>query len=146
MIWNDGGGVRYAVSQDGGSTWNLRPRIHEQGGSSHLAIGPHDDIAVRITPWSASGKKFNAGDLIAVSRDRGKTWQTHPAPGERDWSPDFDKGTPRWVEPLAWDADGALYSLWGCAKGLWLGVRRTKVRPGQVGTSWREMNSLSSRT
>ena len=40
VIWNDGSGVGYAVSQDGGVSWNLRPRIHEQGGSSHLAIGP----------------------------------------------------------------------------------------------------------
>jgi len=134
VIWNDGSGVRYAVSQDSGASWNLRPRINEQGGSSHLAIGPHGEIAVRITPWSASGKKFDAGvDLIAVSRDGGKTWQTHPAPGERDWSPDFDKGTPRWVEPLAWDADGALYSLWGSAKGLWLA---RSPDHGETWTSW----------
>lgn len=134
MIWNDGSGVRYAVSQDSGASWNLRPRINEQGGSSHLAIGPHGEIAVRITPWSASGKKFNAGvDLIAVSRDGGKTWQAHPAAGERDWSPDFDKGTPRWVEPLAWDADGALYSLWGSAKGLWLA---RSPDHGETWTSW----------
>jgi hypothetical protein len=54
-----------------------------------------------------------------MSRDGGKTWQKHAAPGQRDWSPD-DKGTPRWVEPVAWDASGALYYLWGSAKGLWL--------------------------
>lgn len=121
VIWNDGSGVRYVVSQDDGGSWNLRPRIHEQGGSSHLAIGPHGEIAVRVTPSSASGNKFTPGvDLIAVSLDGGKTWQKHPAPGERDWSPDFKKGTPRWVEPIAWDASGALYYLWGTTKGLWL--------------------------
>jgi hypothetical protein len=120
VIWNDGKGVRYAVSQDGGASWNMRARINEEGGSSHLAIGPHGEVAVRITPLSASGNKFTEGvDLIAVSRDGGKTWQKHAAPGQRDWSPD-DKGTPRWVEPVAWDASGALYYLWGSAKGLWL--------------------------
>ena len=73
VIWNDGSGVRYAISQDSGSSWNLRPRINDQGGSSHLAIGPHGEIAVRIAPLSASGGKFNAGvDLIAVSRDGGE--------------------------------------------------------------------------
>jgi hypothetical protein len=48
---------------------------------------------------------------MAVSRDKGKTWQKHAALGQRDWSPDFNKGTPRWVEPVAWDASGALYYL-----------------------------------
>jgi hypothetical protein len=134
VIWNDGSGVRYAVSQDGGASWNLRPRIHEQGCSSHLAIGPHGEIAVRITPISASGNKFTPGvDLIAVSRDGGKTWQKHPAPGERDWSPDENKGTPRWVEPLAWDEDGALYSLWGSQEGLWLARSPDQ---GKTWTSW----------
>lgn len=121
VIWSEESGVRYAVSQDGGASWNLGSRIHEHGGSSHLAIGPHGEIAVRIAPPSAGGSKFTPGvDLIVVSRDGGKTWQKRPAPGERDWSPDDNKGTPRWVEPLAWDDDGALYSLWGSQKGLWL--------------------------
>jgi hypothetical protein len=134
VIWNDGNGVRYAVSQDGGASWNVRPRINEQGGSSHLAIGPHGEIAVRIIPSSASGNKFAPGvDLIAVSRDGGKTWQKHPAPGQRDWSPDENKGTPRWVEPIAWDADAALYYLWGSAKGLWLA---RSLDQGETWTSW----------
>jgi BNR/Asp-box repeat len=134
VIWNDGNGVRYAVSQDGGASWNARPRINEHGGSSHLAIGPHGELAVRIIPPSASGNKFTPGvDLIAVSRDGGKTWQKHPAPGERDWSPEEDKGTPRWVEPVAWDADGALYHLWGSAKGLWLA---RSLDQGETWTNW----------
>ena len=137
VIWNDGSGVRYEVSQDRGASWKERPRINEHGGSSHLATGPHGELAVRIIPWSASGNKFAAGvDLIAVSRDGGKTWQKHSAPGERDWSPkspDGDGGTPRWVEPVAWDADGALYYLWGSQKGLWLARSPDQ---GETWTTW----------
>ena len=33
-----------------------------------------------------------------------------------------EKGTPRWVEPVAWDADGALYSLWGSQRGVVVGA------------------------
>ena len=97
VIWNDGNGVRYEVSQDRGASWNERPRINAQGGSSHLAIGPHGEIAVRIIPPSASGNKFTPGvDLIAVSRNkREDVAEADPAPGQRDWSPDEDKGTPR---------------------------------------------------
>jgi hypothetical protein len=134
VIWNDGSGVRHAVSQDAGASWNITARINEQGGSSHLAIGPHGEVAVRITPLSASGNKFNEGvDLIAVSRDKGKTWRKHAAPGQRDWSPDFNKGTPRWVEPVAWDASGALYYLWGTPKGLWLAQ---SLDQGDTWTNW----------
>lgn len=134
VIWNDGNGVRYAVSQDGGSSWKERPRINEQGSSSHLAVGPHGEVAVRITPKSASGNKFTAGvDLIAVSLDGGETWRKHAAPGQRDWSPEPDNGTPRWVEPIAWDASGALYYLWGTAKGIWLA---RSLDQGEVWTIW----------
>jgi hypothetical protein len=134
VIWNDGNGVRYEVSQDRGASWKERPRINDQGGSSHLAIGPHCEIAVRITPLSASGNKFTPGvDLIAVSRDGGKSWRKHPAPGERDWNPDENKGTPRWVEPVAWDAEGALYSLWGSQRGLWLA---RSPNQGKTWTNW----------
>ncbi len=134
VIWNDGNGVRYWVSQDRGAIWKERPRINDQGGSSHLAIGPHGEIAVHVTPASASYNKFTPGvDLIAVSRDGGKTWQKHPAPGERDWSADPEKSTPRWVEPVAWDADGALYSFWGSQKGLWLARSPDQ---GETWTTW----------
>lgn len=138
VIWNDGKGVCHAVSRDGGNSWNALPRVHDQGGSSHLAIGPHGEVAVRITPSSASGNTFTPGvDLIAVSRDAGKTWRKYAAPGQRDWSPD-DQGTPRWVEPVAWDAAGPS-TISGARKrgsgwhGLW-----TRERPGPAGTSLTE--------
>jgi hypothetical protein len=101
-------------------------------------IGAHGEIAVRVSPASASYNKFTPGvDLIAVSRDGGKTWQKHPAPGVRDWNADPEKGTPRWVEPVAWDADGALYSLWGSQKGLWLARSPDQ---GETWTIWHVVN------
>ena len=136
VIWNDGSGVCHAVSSDGGVTWTERPRINDEGGSSHLAIGPRGEVAVRITPFAASGHKIHEGvDLIAVSTDGGNTWSKRPAPGQRDWStsapslppppwwPPLRASAivPRWVEPLAWDAQGALYSVWSAAESLWLG-------------------------
>jgi hypothetical protein len=134
VIWNDGNGIRHAVSQDDGASWNVQPRINDQGGSSHLSIGSHGEVAVRVVPLSASGNKFTEGvDLIAVSFDGGKTWQKHAAPGQRDWSPDFSKGTPRWVEPVAWDESGALYYLWGTTKGLWLA---RSFDHGETWTNW----------
>ena len=119
-IWNDGSGVAHTVSRDRGATWSPVKRVHDRGGSSHLAIGPANEVAVRITPLSASGNKYDEGlERIAVSTDGGATWQLHAAPGERDWSPDFlSEATPRWVEPLAWDAAGRLYSLWTDKKGV----------------------------
>jgi hypothetical protein len=133
-IWNDGAGVCHAVSQDGGMTWTERDRIHSLGGSSHLAMSPNGEIAVRVTPLSASANKYDEGvDLIAVSTDGGVTWRKHAAPGIRDWAAvaASDKKTvPRWVEPLAWDARGALYSFWTGAKGIWL------ARSADRGAAW----------
>src|SRR5439155_6832953 len=41
VIWNDGSGVLHTASRDRGVTWSTPTRIHSQGGSSHLAVGPH---------------------------------------------------------------------------------------------------------
>jgi hypothetical protein len=134
VIWNDGKGVCYAVSRDGGRTWTERDRINTQGGSSHLAVGPNGEVAVRVIPQSAAGPKYDEGvDLIAVSMDGGATWQKRPAPGYREWNPDYFP-VPRWVEPLAWDERGALYSLWTNLKGIWLG---RSVDQGATWTTWR---------
>lgn len=133
VIWNDGAGVCHAVSRDRGASWLEQPRIHPQGGSSHLAIGPAGELAVRITPLSASGNRFDAGvDLVAVSRDGGATWQKHPAPGERHWQFPLAETDPlpRWVEPLAWDARGTLFSLWATPDALWL------ARSADHGLTW----------
>jgi hypothetical protein len=131
-IWNDGSGVSHRVSRDRGATWSAATRIHDRGGSSHLAIGPAGELAVRVTPLSASGNKYDAGvDLVAVSADGGATWQKHAAPGERDWSQDFmAEATPRWVEPVAWDGAGRLYSLWTDKKGVRL------ARSDDRGATW----------
>jgi len=135
VIWNDGAGVCHAVSQDGGLTWTERERIHPQGGSSHLAVGPNSEIAVRITPVSASGNKYDEGvDLIVVSADGGMTWTKHPAPGFREWDQDDQSRAPRWVEPLAWDEQGALFSLWTQLKDIWLA---RSADQGETWTTWR---------
>jgi len=105
------------------------------GGSSHLAVGPNGEVAVRITPLSASGNRYDDGvELIAVSNDGGNTWLTHPAPGTRDWDPTWSDPTkvPRWVEPLAWDADGVLYHLWSEGEDLVL------ARSKDSGATWEQ--------
>jgi len=130
LIWNDGAGVCYAVSRDAGRTWTERARIHPKGGSSHLAVGPNGEIAVRVTPTSAAGMKCDEGvDIIAVSTDGGMTWQKQVAPGTREWNP-LGFPVPRWVEPLAWDARGALYSFWTNLEGIWL------ARSADQGATW----------
>jgi len=124
VVWNDGQGVRHAASTDAGETWTEWPRIHPLGGSSHLAVGPGGEIAVRITPRSASGNRYDEGvDLIAVSGDGGRTWKKRTPPGNRVWGndpSDLDL-LPRWVEPLAWDSSGALFHLWSQGSQLFLG-------------------------
>jgi len=115
VVWNDGDGVSYAVSTDNGATWVEREKVHPRGGSSHLAVGPNGELAVRITPISASANNFDEGlELIAVSIDGGESWKKYPAPSDIEWDPTFSdpNGVPRWVEPLAWDASGDLFHLW----------------------------------
>jgi hypothetical protein len=110
-------------------------RIAPKGGSSHLAVGPNREVAVRVTPASASGNKFDPGiDAIIVSRDGGTTWATHSAPGERKWTVDTEEFPPRWVEPVAWDAGGKLYSFWTNENGLWLAGSADQ---GETWKSWR---------
>ncbi len=115
VVWNDGNGVSHSVSEDSGRSWAERPRIHPRGGSSHMAVGPAGELAVRITPISASGQQFDEDvELMAVSTDDGVSWRKHPAPGRRAWSPNLADpiAVSRWVEPIAWDADGSLFYLW----------------------------------
>src|SRR4030042_525392 len=134
VIWNDGAGVCHGVSKDGGLTWTERERIHPEGGSSHLAVGPNSEVAVRVTPTSAAGMKCDAGvDLIAVRTDGGATWEKKEEPGVRDWNP-LGVPVPRWVEPLAWDGRGALYSFWTNVEGIWLARSADQGAPW---TTWR---------
>lgn len=114
-VWNDGEGVRHAVSVDRGQSWEERDAIHDRGGSSHFAVGPSGELAVRIAPISASGNVFDEGlELVAVSTDDGNTWQTHEVPGTRQWDPTFSDPNvvSRWVEPIGWTDDGRLHALW----------------------------------
>jgi len=134
VIWNDTAGVYYTKSTDRGATWAPPRLVHDRGGSSHMAVGPHGEIAIRIAPIAASGNKLDEGvDLVAVSTDGGATWQKRDAPGTRDWpsrSAPTRQTTPRWTEPLAWDATGALYYFWTAPGGLWL------ARSSDRGATW----------
>lgn len=139
VIWNDGSGVYHTMTHDRGKTWSTTQQIYPQGGSSHLAVAPNGDVAVRIVPISASGNKFTEGiDLLVISRDGGTTWQQRSVPGERDWAPivpdDTPGATPRWVEPIAWDAKDRLYLLWTQVNGVWLGRYEDK---GATWVKWR---------
>ena len=143
-VWNDGKGVSHVVSTDRGQTWSEPRRIHGEGGSSHLAVGPHGELAVRITPFSKSGFVFNpAIDLIAVSEDRGDTWRKSPAPSQLKWVnwEEVDKdpnSIERWVEPLAWDTAGNLYHLWTDTSGVHL------ARSADRGRTWRSSRIVST--
>ena len=133
VIWNDGSAVYHVTSSDRGATWSDPQIVHRNGGSSYLAVGPNGEIAVRVVPLSASGNMYSEGiDLIAISRDRGKTWQEIAAPGKRDWAPMGTEGTvPRWVEPLAWGPNSEFYSLWTDIKGVWV------ARSADHGATWK---------
>ena len=133
VVWNDGNGVNHSVSRDGGITWTRMARVHDRGGSSHLAVGPHGEIAVRITPGAASSNKCDEGtDLVAISADAGATWRKHAAPGSPRASGcgDDARAIPRWVDPIAWDAAGALHALWTTPAGVWVG------RSQDQGATW----------
>ncbi len=135
-IWNDGTSVFWAKSEDGGANWKTGKVTAEGGGSSHMAIGPHGEIAVRVTPVSRSGHGFTpSADFVAVSTDGAQTWMKRTLIGERDWVAMEKLGpedTQRWVEPLAWDAKGNLYALWTNKKTV--SVARSK----DLGKTWKE--------
>jgi hypothetical protein len=133
VVWNDGSGVSHATSVDGGRTWKEQRRAYPRGGSSHFAVGSKGELALRVTPLSASGKKLEPEvERILVSGDAGKSWSEHEPPGEIEWTTDLDasSGVPRWVEPLAWDASGDLFHLWSEGRQLRLG------RSSDRGASW----------
>jgi hypothetical protein len=160
VIWNDGKGVQHVSSHDAGRSWSAPARVHDSGGSSHLAVGPRGELAVRLIPWSASHNFLDPGvDLIAVSSDGGTSWTRWPAPGQRDWrtlkadtaslgysgpndtlrvegkprprhSCCSETTIPHWIEPLAWDGEGRLYSLWTDTTGVWL------ARSADRGATW----------
>lgn len=145
-IWNDGDGVLHTSSNDHGQTWSQPARISDRGGSSHLAVGPNGEVAVRVTPWSASGFQFDPGvDFVAISTDSGRSWQKRPMPGNRDWGSlldpkpgKLDGATPRWVEPVAWGPSGALYAFWTEKNGGWLGYSEDQ------GRNWKMWHVVSS--
>ncbi len=132
-VWNDGAGVSYARSEDRGVTWQEQPRIHPAGGSSHLATGPNGELAVRISPMSASANRYDEGvDLIVTSSDGGASWQQRPLPGAPRWptKPEEFSVYQRWVEPLAFDTNGALFHFWG--EGTTAFLARSK----DLGATW----------
>lgn len=140
VIWNEGHGVIHAVSHDRGMTWTRMGRVSDRGGSSHLAIGPNGEIAVRVAPGSASGNRCDKdADLVAVSVDGGATWHSYVAPGSPRPSGCLDDSASiqRWVDPVAWDSAGALYTLWTTQTGVWL------ARSANQGATWATLHVAS---
>jgi hypothetical protein len=109
-----------------------------------MVVGPHGEVAVRITPLSKSGFVFNPEvDLVAVSEDNGATWRKTPAPSHIKWVTyeELQKdpnGIDRWVEPLAWDDAGNLYHLWTDTSGVQL------ARSADHGITWRSWKVIPS--
>ena len=133
VIWNDGNGVHYRTSRDKGVSWEQQQDISPKGGSSHFAAGPNGQLAVRISSNSASGRHFDAGlDLMMISTDNGQTWDEVQPPGTRIWNANYWEGTPRWVEPVAWDMESNLYYVWSEGKMLKLGVSENDGKDWKV--------------
>ena len=56
-------------------------------------------------------------------------WHAYTAPGNPRPSgclTDSSTTIPRWVDPVAWDSAGALYTLWTTAAGVWLAQSENK--------------------
>jgi hypothetical protein len=139
LIWNDGTGVLHASSRDHGATWTAPAHIHDHGGSSHMAIGPNGQIAVRIIPGARSGFVCDSTtDLVALSTDDGASWRKVKAPAAgRPMGCLGGKDIERWVDPLAFDRAGDLYTLWTDSSGVALGRIN---RDGNTWTTWRVMS------
>jgi hypothetical protein len=77
-----------------------------------------------------------------VSEDGGRQWVEHPAPSAQEWKAPTEMSandTPRWVEPLAWDATGTLYSAWA-------DINRVQVAwSTDRATTWRTMTVAQAR-
>jgi hypothetical protein len=133
VVWSDDAGVHYSSSHDRGLHWSEPSRIAATGQSSHIAVGPGKEIAVRLTPLFAAGARTAPGvDRLTVSIDGGATWHDRTAPGEREWKTGRT-APPRWVEPLAWDSTGSLHSCWTNASGLWLA---RSIDQGETWATW----------
>lgn len=118
-VW-DHGGVRHAITSDGGATWGEGPMVHGAGSAGGFAVGPGGELAVRVAPASGVGvhARFTpAADGVAVSEDGGLTWSLRPYPAQLDWD---DQETPRAFDPLGIDAAGTLYTSWAEGETLFL--------------------------
>lgn len=130
LVWNQGQhadstrsrGVFHTKSEDSGRTWDPPRLIYEYGASSHFAVGPDGEMALRIIPHIRErGPRIFDGDFVAVSLDGGESWDLKPPPKVHNWEPEaYFEEVPRWVEPLAWDDSGTLYHLWSDINSLQL--------------------------
>lgn len=138
IIWNDGKGIHHVTSENEGTSWQKNSDISIQGGSSFLANGYNGQLAVRVAPLSASAFKMDEGiDLIKLSLDNGASWSDVEIPGNRTWTQDLS-GIPRWVEPMVWDKEDRLYTLWSEGHELKLGITDDN------GDSWQEHTIVQS--
>lgn len=148
LTWSSPRGLHHATSSDRGASWTEGPLVHPTGGSGVLAIGPSGELAVRVFPLRAPatlGVAFvflmqdPAADGVAVSRDGGATWTYRELPGDRTYPgllATGGDGTPRWSDPVAFDASGTLYATWGEDDQLML------ASSGDLGDTW-ELHPLS---